>query len=163
MKSATYRRQWIRWTALLAVLVFIVPGLRLNARQKRKTHTVRRTRHSRRYRHYRRRYVRVRIKAERVRQIQQALVEAGTLHEKPNGRWDRATRDAMKQFQKQNGFTPTGLPEAKPLMKMGLGPHPLPQGLGPQQPTRAEARSQGETETSSNSAPAALKKPTSSN
>ncbi len=90
-------------------------------------------------------------------------MDAGTLHETPNGSWDMATRDAMKQFQKQNGFRPTGLPEAKPLMKLGLGPHPLPPGLGPQPSTQTEAESQGEAETTLNSVSPALKKPTASN
>ena len=90
-------------------------------------------------------------------------MDAGTLHETPNGQWDMATRDAMKQFQKQNGFRPTGLPEAKPLMKLGLGPHPLPPGLGPQPSTQTEAESEGETQTNFNAVSSALKKPTTSN
>ncbi|MGH9403196.1 MAG: peptidoglycan-binding domain-containing protein [Terriglobia bacterium] len=66
------------------------------------------------------------IAASRAGQIQQALIQAGDLHGQPTGRWDAETREAMKLYQKQNGFETTGLPDSKSLMKMGLGPHPLP-------------------------------------
>jgi Putative peptidoglycan binding domain len=167
VRPATSLRQWIQWTTIIAVSVLLIPGLRLNARQKKKTPAARksaahrRTRHSSRSHHYRRHYTQVRIQPERVTQIQQALVDAGALHETPNGRWDTATRDAMCQYQQENGFSPTGLPEAKPLMKLGLGPHPLPPGLGQQLSTEAE--SQGDTEFSTGSASKTLKKPASSN
>jgi hypothetical protein len=65
----------------------------------------------------------------RVEQIQRALIEAGELHEQPTGQWDAATRDAMSRYQSRNGFPVTGLPDAKSLMKLGLGPHPLPPEL----------------------------------
>jgi peptidoglycan hydrolase-like protein with peptidoglycan-binding domain len=57
------------------------------------------------------------------------LVQAGYLNEEPNGRWDDQTRDAMRRYQTANGFPETGLPEAKSLMKLGLGPHPLAKDL----------------------------------
>lgn len=66
---------------------------------------------------------------ERVQSIQQALIGAGTYHGTPSGRWDSETRDAMARYQTENGFGVTGLPDAKSLMKMGLGPHPLPPEL----------------------------------
>jgi hypothetical protein len=65
----------------------------------------------------------------RVENIQQALINAGDLHGTPTGRWDTATRDAMARYQTANGFGATGLPDAKSLMKLGLGPHPLPPQL----------------------------------
>ena len=65
----------------------------------------------------------------RVENIQQALINAGELHGTPTGRWDAATRDAMARYQTANGFGATGLPDAKSLMKLGLGPHPLPAQL----------------------------------
>lgn len=68
----------------------------------------------------------VQIQPERAGQIQQALIQAGDLHGQPTDHWDAQTRAAMKLYQQQNGFKPTGLPDAKSLMKMGLGPHPLP-------------------------------------
>lgn len=74
---------------------------------------------------------RLEIPPERATQIQQALIQAGDLQGQPSGRWDAETRDAMKHYQQSNGFSPTGLPDAKSLMKMGLGPHPLPRDVDP--------------------------------
>ena len=65
----------------------------------------------------------------RVQEIQRALAEGGFLREEPTGKWDAQTREAMKTYQKSNGFPITGLPDAKSLMKLGLGPHPLPPEL----------------------------------
>lgn len=65
----------------------------------------------------------------RVESIQQALINAGAFRGTPTGRWDSETRDAMARYQTENGFGVTGLPDAKSLMKMGLGPHPLPPEL----------------------------------
>jgi len=62
----------------------------------------------------------------RVEEIQKALAGAGYLQGEPTGTWDDATRAAMRRYQTDNGFQATGLPEAKALMKLGLGPHPLP-------------------------------------
>jgi hypothetical protein len=78
------------------------------------------------------------ISPQRTEQIQEALVEAGDLHETPTGRWDAQTREAMKEYQTSNGFQPTGVPDAKSLMKLGLGPHPLPADVDPKAVARAE-------------------------
>jgi hypothetical protein len=166
MSFSSARQRWIRRTLVLAVVALMVPCLPLMARQK-KAHPVRKSRahhRRRRSRHYRR-YRHVRIQSARVKEIQKALVKAGFLHDKPDGVWGSATRDAMKQFQKQNGFTPTGLPEAKPLMLLGLGPHPLPPGLGPLPPAVPASKSDSpdSSEASVASASQAEKKPTSSN
>jgi hypothetical protein len=71
----------------------------------------------------------LRPEPDRIQEIQQALVQAGYLNAQPNGRWDDQTREAMRRFQADHGFPATGLPEAKSLMKLGLGPHPLPEDL----------------------------------
>ena len=68
----------------------------------------------------------LRPEPQRVVEIQRALMNAGELHQEPTGKWDEQTREAMRKYQKANGFPPTGLPEAKSLMKLGLGPHALP-------------------------------------
>jgi peptidoglycan hydrolase-like protein with peptidoglycan-binding domain len=68
----------------------------------------------------------MRPEPERIQEIQRALVQAGYSKEEPNGRWDEQTREAMRRYQADHGFPTTGLPEAKSLMKLGLGPHPLP-------------------------------------
>lgn len=70
----------------------------------------------------------------RVENIQQALISAGELHGTPTGLWDAQTREAMARYQTANGFGATGLPDAKSLMKLGLGPHPLPPQLDKTRP-----------------------------
>ena len=62
---------------------------------------------------------------ERVQEIQHALISQGYMQGDATGEWDSSTRDAMLHYQASHGFPPTGLPEAKSLMKLGLGPHPL--------------------------------------
>jgi hypothetical protein len=76
-----------------------------------------------------RRRAHLRPEPERVEEIQQALAKTGYLKTQPNGLWDDETRDAMRRYQADHGFPVTGLPEAKSLMKLGLGPHPLPADL----------------------------------
>lgn len=77
------------------------------------------------------RFANIHMQPERAQQIQQALIHAGELHGQPTGRWDVETREAMKRYQQQNGFPATGVPDAKSLMKLGLGPHPLPPDADP--------------------------------
>ena len=81
------------------------------------------------------------MQPERVREIQQGLIDAGYLHQESTGKWDSATREAMLRYQTDHGFPATGLPEAKTLMKLGLGPHPLPADADP----AAQARARVET------------------
>jgi peptidoglycan hydrolase-like protein with peptidoglycan-binding domain len=77
----------------------------------------------------RRRRALLRPEPDRIIEIQKALVQAGYPNVQLSGLWDDATRDAMRGYQAANGFSPTGLPDAKSLMKLGLGPHPLPTEL----------------------------------
>jgi peptidoglycan hydrolase-like protein with peptidoglycan-binding domain len=166
----------------IAAGLFLLPALRLAARQRHKGHPapkhkidrkvqsadkpVKRhyTRHpsthqtTRRGAHHVRRHhrqSRLHLQPERVKEIQQALARSGYLHEEPTGRWDQATRDAMQQYQQANGFSGTGLPEAKPLMKLGLGPHPLPPGLQPPASVNAGIQSNMESSSLANSSPPA--------
>lgn len=81
----------------------------------------------------------MKLQPERVAEIQQSLIDAGYLQQEPTGKWDNATRDAMLRYQTEQGFPLTGLPEAKSLMKLGLGPHPLPPDLDPTAQARASA------------------------
>ncbi len=73
----------------------------------------------------------LRLDPQRVEEIQQALIREGFLKGPATGTWDEATRDAMRRYQSNNGFSATGLPDAKSLMKLGLGPHPLPEDVKP--------------------------------
>ncbi len=123
---------------------------------KRRVYRRRVYRHRYYHRYYRRRIYWYSIQPDRVREIQQALKKAGFLSEDPTGRWDEATRMAMKNYQTANGFKPTGLPEAKPLMKLGLGPHPLPPGLAHSAPVPA---AKAQSKPSASTAPSAGAQP----
>ena len=57
----------------------------------------------------------------RVSQIQSALAAQGTYKGQPNGKWDSATIQAMKDFQAGHGLTATGKLDALTLQKLGLG------------------------------------------
>lgn len=96
-----------------------------------------RSRRRRRRSSYRYRLARLRLEPQRVQEIQQALIQAGYLSQEPTGRWDDPTRNAMRRYQADHGFPTTGLPEAKSLMKLGLGPHPLPEDCDPMAQARA--------------------------
>jgi peptidoglycan hydrolase-like protein with peptidoglycan-binding domain len=58
---------------------------------------------------------------DRIKEIQTALQHEGTYQGEPNGKWDNATMDAMKQYQDKNGLTATGKIDALTLEKLGLG------------------------------------------
>jgi peptidoglycan hydrolase-like protein with peptidoglycan-binding domain len=72
----------------------------------------------------------------RAQEIQQALASAGYLAGEPTSQWDEQARAAMRRYQQDHGFSVTGLPDAKSLMKLGLGPHPLPEELDTASGTR---------------------------
>ncbi len=57
----------------------------------------------------------------RISEIQSALSREGAYQGEPNGRWDAATIDSMKQFQGDHGLTPSGKIDALTLQKLGLG------------------------------------------
>ena len=96
---------------------------------RRSAHT--RRRRARRQTEYQRRIAKVHLEPQRVQEIQRALGQAGYLHQEPNGLWDTDTRAAMERYQQDHGFALTGLPDARSLMKLGLGPHPLPSEADP--------------------------------
>lgn len=75
------------------------------------------------------RLARIHLQPDRVQEIQQALIREGYLQGDTTGQWDARTHDAMQRYQTEHGFPATGLPEAKSLMKLGLGSHPLPSEL----------------------------------
>jgi len=77
----------------------------------------------------RQRLARLHLQPERTQEIQEALIREGYLKGDATGQWDARTHEAMQHYQADHGFPATGLPEAKSLMKLGLGSHPLPTGL----------------------------------
>ena len=85
------------------------------------------------------RLARLHLAPERVQEIQHALTSQGYMEGAATGEWDAPTRGAMLKYQASHGFPPTGLPEAKSLMKLGLGPHPLAPELDRGQVSTANA------------------------
>ena len=102
---------------------------------------------------YRVRLAQLKMQPERVEEIQQALIRVGYLKEEPTGKWDDPTLEATRRYQEDNGFSTTGLPEAKTLMKLGLGPHPLPEDADPASDRRASVEPQPPANTSPGASP----------
>ncbi len=62
------------------------------------------------------------IKEDRTRAIQSALIRERYLDGDVNGVWDTRTQAAMQRFQSDNGWQSKVLPDARALIKLGLGP-----------------------------------------
>ena len=58
----------------------------------------------------------------RIQEIQQALIDRGYLQPSATGKWDGASSEAMRRFQRENGLDETGKFDARSLIKLGLGP-----------------------------------------
>lgn len=63
------------------------------------------------------------IESERAREIQEALIREKYLDGTPSGEWDQATRSAMARFQADHGWQTKNVPDARALIKLGLGPN----------------------------------------
>jgi hypothetical protein len=64
------------------------------------------------------------IPAERATEIQAALIQHGYLTGEPSGTWDNQTVAAMEKLQGDNGWQTKLTPDARALIKLGLGPQP---------------------------------------
>jgi hypothetical protein len=62
------------------------------------------------------------IDPNRAREIQAALVQAHYLDGTPTGTWDARSKAAMEKFQSDNGWQTKKIPDARALIKLGLGP-----------------------------------------
>ena len=62
------------------------------------------------------------IDPARAAEIQQALIRERYLAGEPNGSWDQRTRDAMARYQADHGWQTKVLPDARALIRLGLGP-----------------------------------------
>jgi peptidoglycan hydrolase-like protein with peptidoglycan-binding domain len=165
MKLKVPRKHLVGWLVLIVAGVCFAPPrvAAESAKESSKTtskkvakrvvrHSKTRRRYSRRRSSYRYRLSRLRPKPNRIEEIQQALIREGFLKQEPTGKWDEATRAAMRNYQQANGFNVTGLPEAKPLMKLGLGPHPLPNDVDPTLVGSAQVNSSAKPDPSSSAA-----------
>ena len=62
------------------------------------------------------------IEPERALEIQNALIRAHYMTAPASGQWDDATEAAMQKFQADHGWQTKLTPDARALIKLGLGP-----------------------------------------
>ena len=62
------------------------------------------------------------IDPQRALEIQQALIREHYLAGKPSGVWNDATQQAMQRYQADNNWQSKTTPDARALIKLGLGP-----------------------------------------
>ncbi|MGB7945770.1 MAG: peptidoglycan-binding domain-containing protein, partial [Terriglobales bacterium] len=62
------------------------------------------------------------IDAARAREIQTALIREHYMTGQPSGTWDSATQAAMQRYQADQGWQSKTTPDARALIKLGLGP-----------------------------------------
>ncbi len=63
------------------------------------------------------------IDSERAREIQTALIREHYMEGQPSGAWDSATQAAMQRYQADQGWQSKTTPDARALIKLGLGPN----------------------------------------
>ena len=63
------------------------------------------------------------IEPERATQIQNALIKAGYMTGSPTGVWDAQSEAAMQKLQADNGWQTKLVPDARAIIKLGLGPN----------------------------------------
>src|SRR5208282_4042405 len=62
------------------------------------------------------------IDPQRTLEIQQALIREHYLDGKPTGVWNDSTQQAMQRYQADNNWQSKTTPDARALIKLGLGP-----------------------------------------
>lgn len=62
------------------------------------------------------------IDSKRAQEIQEALIREHYLEGKPTGVWNDATEKAMQRYQADNNWQSKTTPDARALIKLGLGP-----------------------------------------
>ena len=63
------------------------------------------------------------IADDRTREIQAALIRDGYLDGEPTGSMDSRTKAALVRLQKESGWQTKIVPDARALIKLGLGPN----------------------------------------
>jgi Putative peptidoglycan binding domain len=62
------------------------------------------------------------IDAQRTQEIQDALIREHYMQGESSGVWDDATEKAMQRYQADHGWQSKSTPDARALIKLGLGP-----------------------------------------
>lgn len=63
------------------------------------------------------------IDSTRAREIQVALIREHYLNGQPTGQWDDVTQKGMEKYQADHGWQSKTVPDARALIKLGLGPN----------------------------------------
>jgi peptidoglycan hydrolase-like protein with peptidoglycan-binding domain len=63
------------------------------------------------------------IDPNRATQIQSALIKSGYMSGTATGVWDSQTEAAMQKLQADNGWQTKIVPDARAIIKLGLGPN----------------------------------------
>lgn len=63
---------------------------------------------------------------ERTREIQEALAREHYYSGASDGIWNTETRTAMERYQRDHGWQSKRVPDARALIKLGLGPSHVP-------------------------------------
>lgn len=112
-----------RWQVFLLIAAMMAAPA-WAARSHRTPTAHRHHRYHHHYYHHRRRRIRGQraMAADRVRQIQAALIKKHYLTGEPNGRWDTRTKTAMRNYQADHGWQTKLMPDARAIIRLGLGP-----------------------------------------
>src|SRR5438552_12390832 len=62
------------------------------------------------------------IDPKRAREIQEALIREHYMQGNASGIWDQTSQKAMVRYQVENGWQSKTVPDARALIKLGLGP-----------------------------------------
>jgi peptidoglycan hydrolase-like protein with peptidoglycan-binding domain len=62
------------------------------------------------------------MEATRIREIQEALIRQKYLDGEADGVWGLTSQTAMARYQADNGWQTKVVPDARALIKLGLGP-----------------------------------------
>ena len=62
------------------------------------------------------------IDPKRAREIQEALIREHYMQGNASGVWDQTSQKAMVRYQAENGWQTKTVPDARALIKLGLGP-----------------------------------------
>jgi hypothetical protein len=62
------------------------------------------------------------IDSERAQAIQEALIREHYLSGEATGTWNQSSEEAMRRYQADNGWQSKTVPDARALIKLGLGP-----------------------------------------
>ncbi|MGC9291377.1 MAG: peptidoglycan-binding domain-containing protein [Acidobacteriaceae bacterium] len=108
---------------VMLALVFCLPA---SARHLRRQATAGHAKHHHSLFHHTKKSHKLRgqreIDPQRATEIQQALIREHYLSGDATGTWDKQTQAAMQKFQADNGWQTRITPDARAIIKLGLGP-----------------------------------------